>query len=258
MPTFPNVMLRDLRAGKIALGFGVTFARSVAIAPLVRDAGYSWLAIDMEHGALSIDDATQISIVAAACGIAPIVRVGIDALDEGTRALDNGAQGIFVPRIESEAQAREIVRRLRYRPQGQRSWGGGYAQFGAGPVGAAQAGAEAETAIVAMIESEVGVAAAAAIARVDGIDALFIGMSDLAIELGIPGRYAEPRIEAAVATVADACTSSGKVLGMGGVYDEDLMRSYLAKGVRLIAGGSDQAFMMSAAAERAKFIHGLD
>jgi 2-keto-3-deoxy-L-rhamnonate aldolase RhmA len=257
MPIFPNVALRTLNEGKIALGFGVTQSRTVAVASLARNAGYQWLAIDMEHGALSLDDTTQLCIAAASCGITPIVRNSIAALDEATRALDNGAQGILVPRVESASQARDIVAALRYPPTGRRSWGGGYAQFGAGPVGAAQTAAEAETLIIAMIESEAGIAAAPLIAQQAGIDALFIGMSDLTIELGIAGNYAHPRIEEAVTLIAQSCAQSGKILGMGGVYEETLMRKYLAMGVRLIAGGSDQAFMMAAAAERARLLRGF-
>jgi 2-keto-3-deoxy-L-rhamnonate aldolase RhmA len=257
MPIFPNMTLRRLKEGKLALGFGVSQSRTVAIATLARNAGYQWLAIDMEHGALSLDDTTQLCIAAAPCGITPIVRVDFCALDEGTRVLDNGAQGIMVPRVESVAQAREIVMRLRYPPTGRRSWGGGYAQFGAGPPAAAQIAAEADTIIIAMIESEAGIAAAPAIAGEPGIDALFIGTSDLTIELGIPGDYAHPRIEAAVTSIAEACRQHGKILGMGGVYQEKLMRKYLDRGVRLIAGGSDQSFMMAAAAERARFLQEL-
>jgi 2-keto-3-deoxy-L-rhamnonate aldolase RhmA len=257
MPIFPNLMLQELRAGRVALGFGVAQSRSVAVATLARDAGYQWLAIDMEHGTLSLDDATQLCMAAAVSGVTPIVRVGFDALDEGTRVLDNGAQGILVPRVETVAQAHAIVARLRYPPVGRRSWGGGYAQFGAGAPVQAQPAAEAETAIFAMIESPAGVAAAAEIAREPGVDGLFIGMSDLALELGIAGSHGHPQMQAAVVAVAAAARDAGKIAGMGGVYDEATMRTYLALGVRLIAGGSDMSFMMSAAAARAKFVHGL-
>ena len=89
------------------------------------------------------------------------------------------------------------------------------------------------------------------IAAVPGIDSLLIGTSDLSIELGIPGQFEDERIVAAYRKVVDACRAHGKFAGIGGIYDDKLLRRYIEMGVRLVIGGADLGFMMSAATARA-------
>ncbi len=91
MPLAENATIRKLRSGGIALGFGVHHLRSAAAGMLAAATGHDWLFIDMEHGAFSQDDVAQICVAALPTGITPIVRICAGALDQGTRALDNGA-----------------------------------------------------------------------------------------------------------------------------------------------------------------------
>jgi 2-keto-3-deoxy-L-rhamnonate aldolase RhmA len=79
-----------------------------------------------------------------------------------------------------------------------------------------------------------------------------IGTNDLAMEHGIPGGFGDERIVAAYRTVTDACRARGKWAGLGGINDEALIRRYVGMGVRMVLGGSDLGFLMSAAGERAK------
>ena len=153
MPIIPNTSLNRLRAGKTSLGFGVSHLRTVAAPMLAKAAGFDWLFIDMEHGAFSVHEATQLCLASLNTGVSPIVRVCTDALDEGTRALDNGAQGLVIPHIDTPAQAKRIADAFHYPPRGTRSWGGGIAQFGflPPPVAEAQEIINNETLIVAMI-----------------------------------------------------------------------------------------------------------
>ncbi len=256
---FPNATLHRLRGGDVALGFGVHHLRTAATPMLAKAAGYDWLFIDMEHGAFSVQEATQLCLAALPAGITPIVRVCADALDEGTRALDNGAQGIVVPHIDTPAQARRMAEAFRFPPQGHRSWGGPPYAYGlrAPSADVAQAGINREVLAVAMIETGEAVANADAIAAVDGIDVLLFGTSDLTADLGISGQIGHPKVYAAYESVADICRKHGKVLGMGGVYDEAHARAYIGIGARLVLGGSDHQFLLDAASARAGFLRGL-
>ena len=87
----------------------------------MRSAGFDWLFLDLEHSALSIETAAQIAVAALDAGIAPIVRVPNGEYSIATRLLDNGALGIVVPHVETADEARMIVEKLRYPPQGHRS-----------------------------------------------------------------------------------------------------------------------------------------
>ena len=147
-------------------------------------------------------EATQLCIAALPTGITPIVRICAGALDEGTRALDNGALGVIVPHVDTAERAKEIARAFRYPPLGTRSWGGPPAAYGFRAPGNAEAQAALNEAVlvVAMIESPQAVGNAQAIAAVEGIDCLLIGTSDLTAEMGISGQIDHPRVAEAYET----------------------------------------------------------
>src|ERR1043166_7878870 len=179
-----------LQNDELALGFGVGHLRTNATAMIAAAADHDWLFIDMEHGAFSVHEATQLCIAALPTGISPIVRICAGALDEGTRCLDNGALGVIVPHVDTADRAKEIAQAFRYPPIGHRSWGGPPAAFRYDAPGNAEAQVALNEAVlvVAMIESPQAVANADAIASVPGIDGLLIGTSALTAELAISGQ----------------------------------------------------------------------
>ncbi|PWS37375.1 aldolase [Falsiroseomonas bella] len=259
MPIVPNQVRKRLEEGGLALGFGVHNLRGSAVGMIAAASGFDWLFIDMEHGAMSVDDATRISIAALSQGVTPIVRVCKDALSEGTRCLDNGAMGVVVPHVDTPEEARAVVQAYRFPPTGMRSWGGPPFAYGLAAVDPAKAQAElnAEILVVCMVETPESVANADAIAAVPGVDVLLIGTSDLTATMGIAGQFGHPDVRRAYETVAAACAKHGKVMGMGGVYDEKVAPDYIRLGARFILSGSDHAFLMAGATARAKFLRGL-
>jgi 2-keto-3-deoxy-L-rhamnonate aldolase RhmA len=206
MPIIPNACLAKLRAGQTAIGFSLHRLRSVAAPGLAKAAGYDWMFIDMEHGAFSIHEATELCMACLPVGIAPIVRVCSDALDEGTRALDNGAQGVVIPHVDTAEQARKVVETFRFPPIGHRSWYGPVATHGFHPPTHAVGKDELdrEVMLIVMIETAKGAANAEAIAAVPGIDCLFIGTSDFTADIGLPGQLNHPQAVAAYESVIAA------------------------------------------------------
>ncbi len=163
------------------------------------------------------------------------------------------------PHVDTPEQARALVDAFRFAPMGHRSTGGTNAQFGYRPPPAAEAQKvlNAELLIIPMIETPLAVENADAIAAIDGIDALLIGTNDLSLEMGISGQVGHERVKAAYATVAAACRRHNKVLGMGGVYDQELSTRYIGMGARLILGASDHSLLLNAATQRAEFLRGI-
>jgi 2-keto-3-deoxy-L-rhamnonate aldolase RhmA len=259
MPLTPNTTKQRLQAGKIALGFGVHHLRTVAAPVLAAATGHDWMFIDTEHGAFSIQETTQLCIAALPTGVTPIVRVCAGALDEATRALDNGALGIVVPHVDTAADAKRIADAFHYQPMGHRSWGGPPAVYGYQPPATeeAQAAINAGILTIVMLESPEAIRNAAEIASIDGIDVLFIGTSDLTAELRISGQMGHPLVIDAYQEVGDACRRHGKVLGMGGVYDEENASRYVAMGARFLLTGSDHSYIVSGAAQRSAFFNRL-
>jgi 2-keto-3-deoxy-L-rhamnonate aldolase RhmA len=259
MPIATNHARQRLARGELALGFGVHHLRGAAVGMLAASAGYDWLFIDMEHGAMSVDDAAQISIAALGQGITPVVRCCKDALHEGTRALDNGAMGVVVPHVDTAEEARAVAAAYRFPPMGHRSWGGppfAYALHAPAPA-EAQIELNREILVACMIETPEAVRNAAAIAAVPGVDVLLIGTSDLTASMGIAGQIGHPDVRAAYETVAKACDAAGKTLGMGGVYDETHAPAYIKLGARFLLSGSDHNLLLAGATARSRFLRDL-
>jgi len=161
-----------------------------------------------------------------------------------------------VPHVDTVEEARAIAQAFRYPPVGHRSWGGPPAVFGFRAPGnaAAQAALNQAVLVVAMIESPQAVENAAAIAAVEGIDALLIGTSDLTAEMGISGEIAHPRVAEAYQKVGAACRQHGKALGMGGVYDKETASRYIKGGARLVLSGADHVYLMAGAKARSEVL----
>jgi 2-keto-3-deoxy-L-rhamnonate aldolase RhmA len=220
-------------------------------------AGFDWLFLDMEHGVMSLEACHQISVAALDAGIAPIARVPNGEYAIATRALDNGALGIVVPHVDTAAEAREVVQKLKYPPIGHRSvggWGPHYSLRSASTGEGARTLNEANLTVV-MLETPTAIANAAEIATVPGVDVLLIGSNDLCAEMGIPGEFGSDRLRDAYATMIAACEKGGKFPGMAGIYDEKIMPRYIEMGARFILSGQDGNFMMAGAQSRAGFLH---
>ena len=256
MALIENKTKTKLQKSELALGFGVHHLRTSASAMIAAATDHDWLFIDMEHGAISVHEAAQLCLAALPTGITPIVRICADALDEGTRCLDNGALGVIVPHVDTAERAKQLARAFRYPPLGTRSWGGPPAPYGFRAPGNAEAQAALNKAVlvVAMIESPQAVGNAKEIAAVEGIDCLLIGTSDLTAELGISGQIDHPKVVEAYAAVGAACKAAGKSLGMGGVYDQDNATRYIKAGARMVLSGSDHNYLMAGAKARSEVL----
>jgi 2-keto-3-deoxy-L-rhamnonate aldolase RhmA len=245
-----------LSEGLLALGMGLRQARTVDIAQIALVCDFDWLFIDMEHNSMDMDTAAQICAGALAVGVTPMIRVPAHEPFHSTRLLDTGAQGIVVPHVDNAEQARRVVDFCRFPPLGHRSIPGSLPQtrFAVLPVTETVELINRETMVVVMIETVEGLRNVDAIAAVPGVDALLVGCTDMAAEMGITGQLGHARVKEVIDRVCQACERHGKVAGVGGVYDEALMREYVGKGARLILSGSDLAFLMAGAKARSSML----
>ncbi len=248
-----NTARDRLEAGELALGVILRQSRTVDVAPIMKACGFDWLFLDLEHNSMDLDTAVQIAVAALGAGIAPVARVPAGQLWMATRFLDGGGLGIVVPHVDTPEEATRIAQALRYPPLGHRSVAGGLPHLAYEKVGLTEtcSAINRATLVIVMLETPTAIANAAAIAAVPGIDSLLIGTNDLAMEMGIPGGFADERIVAAYQKVCDACAAHGKFAGVGGIADEGLLRRYIGMGVRLVLPGSDLSFMAAAASASA-------
>jgi 2-keto-3-deoxy-L-rhamnonate aldolase RhmA len=206
-----------------------------------------------------VDLASQLAMASLGAGITPLVRVPGHEHYHASRLLDNGAQGIVAPHVDTVEEAKRIAAACRYPPIGHRSIAGAQPQLGfrSLPVGEATKLVNAATLVVVMLETPKAIGSADAIAQVEGVDVLLIGTNDLCAELGIHGNFTDSRIEDAYRTVIAACRKHGKYPGMGGVYEPKLMEKYIGYGMRFILSGSDFSFLMAGARQRTSFLRGV-
>ena len=259
MALISNPARERLAKGEVAIGVGLRQARTVDIAPALRATGCDWLFVDLEHGAMSLDTAMQISVAGLGAGISSLVRVPRGRYDMATRVLDGGAWGIVMPHVDTADEAREVVDRLKYPPAGHRSVYGALPQIGFASMPMAEAATtiNANMLIVVMLESPEAIANADAIAAVPGIDALLIGAGDLTTEMGIAGQFYHPDVVKAFETMLAACRRHNKWPGIGGIYTEEGFRKYVGMGVRLVIAGSDLSFTMAGAGAAVKVLRGI-
>ena len=248
----PSVSLRErIHRGDLLVGTFLNLGapQAVEVAGL---SGREWLLLDLEHGAGTEADLLPQIYAAEASGVPALVRVEMSTRMRIGRALDLGAGGVMVPRLETPDEAREAVSYVRYQPEGVR--GVALLTRGAdlGRVGHGDTGAKSATLpLVVQIENPSAVEHAAEIAAIDGVDVLFVGPTDLSHSLGIPGEFANARYLAALRHVVAAAREAGKEAGILLRRLEDLER-HVDLGFRFIGVGSDSAWIADGGTATAK------
>jgi 2-dehydro-3-deoxyglucarate aldolase len=211
---------------------------SVATAEAMASCGFHWLAIDLEHAAIGIEAAAAIFLAAERHGVVPLARLPSADPYLARRLLDNGAQGLIVPVVESAEAFGEFSAHCLYPPRGKRGvglsrcnlWGDNFADYLANftPV------------LVPQIETKKGVAAAPAIAARPEVDALFLGPYDLSADLGKAGDFSTPEFLAARDAVKKACQANGKAAGIHQVDPiAEGLKEKIADGFSFIAYSTD-------------------
>jgi 2-keto-3-deoxy-L-rhamnonate aldolase RhmA len=254
-----NALMSRLDSGELALGLSVRLARTAAVAEIAACAGFDWLFIDLEHGPMAFDTASEIALAALRSGVTPVVRVAGHEAFHANRALTNGALGLIFPHVDDAGQAAECARAARFAPDGIRGVPAVFPQLGwrKPPLEEATSRLNALTSVIVMIESAAAVQAAEAIAAVPGVDALFVGASDLSVEMGHAGDYRAPAVRDALAHVAEAARRHGRHAGLGGIGDPELLRGWVGKGYRLLLAGNDLDLFMEAATRRTSLWRGF-
>lgn len=197
MPARPPLRAR-LRAGERLAG-GLLRMPAEELVEMVAVAGLDFVLIDCEHGPADVGVLRQHIALADAHGLPVLVRIGEGEHGLALRALDQGAQGVVAPHVESAADAAALVRAVHYPPVGAR----GFAtypragRFGTvSPAGHRAAAAES-TLVLAMLESPAAILGAGAIVAVPGVDGYLVGVADL----GASRTPADPPVEALLAAV---------------------------------------------------------
>ena len=245
-PARPTIRSRVLD-GELLIGAWTDMA-SPAATEITGRAGYDWLMADLEHGALTESDLIAVLMAAELSGAAAFVRPQSGERLRIGRALDLGAGGTMVPRLDTATEVEEAVTFLRYPPDGVR--GVALRTRGArlGTVPHADVHTINRDIVgIIQIESPSAVREVGAIAAIDGVDVLFVGPADLSHSLGVPGQFDHPSYVAALDAVIAACRKHGKSAGIL-LYDHAAFGPHLDRGFRFLGVGSEGSFIAEGAA----------
>ncbi|MCP2091918.1 UNVERIFIED_ORG: 4-hydroxy-2-oxoheptanedioate aldolase [Paraburkholderia sediminicola] len=228
-----------LQSGQPAYGLIHGFA-APQIAELAAMAGYDIVIVDAEHG--PGDTSTHQAIMQAvnAGGAAAMMRVASNDAVQIGKALDAGADMLLVPGIAGPDEARAVVQAALYPPAGRR--GNGTLVARASGYGLMAAGFDTrynnEAFVGVMIESRASALNAGAIAAVEGIDAIVVGVFDLSADLGCTAQFDHPEFMQVMRDLERAVSAEGKTLGTV-LYPGTTVSDLLSRGHRLITLGAD-------------------
>jgi 2-keto-3-deoxy-L-rhamnonate aldolase RhmA len=224
---------------KVAIGSWITLAHP-AIAEIMANAGFDWLAIDLEHSVITIREAEELIRVIELSGVIPLVRLTSNNPDLIKRVMDAGAHGIIVPNVNSVQDAEKAVSSAKYPPLGNRGVGLARAQKYGSEFDKYKEWQTNEAIIIAQIEHIDAVNNFKDILSVTGIDGFIVGPYDLSGSLGAPGDFNHPDFIKAMIKIKDI---ADEVKAVGGIHiiepDVEQLSHRIDEGFRFIAYSLD-------------------
>lgn len=248
MPIATNPMKAALAGGQVQVGTWINMVRNPAILTLLQSAGLDYARVDMEHSAPSIETVADMAVLARALGFPIVVRPPEGNREWITRLLDIGVWGLHIPQVDTPEIARRVVQAARYAPRGLRGQAGLGPHNDFAPTGngqADQAFLNEQVHITAMFESAEAFRHIDEIVGMPGIDAVTLGPSDLAQELGVFGTPSQAQvIDEHRQRLIEAAGRHGKDVAML-VQTLDEAERWIRAGVKIIAYASEVAILRS-------------
>ena len=213
---------------------------------LLAGTGFDWVLVDCEHAAI---ETVEVLPALQAIGQNPTVSVLVrPAHNDATlfkRLLDMGAQTLLVPYVQTAEEAAAAANAMRYGPHGIRGMAGMTRATRYGQVENYFATASDELCLVVQIETVEGMKNLEAIARTDGVDAIFIGPADLSASMGFPGEPNHPEVLAAIKDIIMRMRANNMPAGLM-CLDPVAAKGYLEMGASFVAVGVDLVLLANA------------
>jgi 2-dehydro-3-deoxyglucarate aldolase/4-hydroxy-2-oxoheptanedioate aldolase len=249
-----NPVKAALRSGKTVLGIGIGVTASPVVVRLMANAGFDWLFIDTEHTQIDPHTLTDVVQTARLAGVSPIIRPRDTEYDLVAGALDTGADGLLVPRVESKEQAERLLSYCMFPPRGVRGCGTtANIDFKSEDWREALPWLNDQTLIAVQVESMKAVNALDEILQVPGIDVVVVGPLDLSINLGVPGQFRDAKMISAIDKVIDVCKAHGVVSGIV-MGPPSACEAWWEKGMRFFSCGGDTGLLMNGGMEMVKTV----
>jgi len=251
-------MKKALREGQTMVGTFIMEFGVPSIVAVLANAGCDFVVIDMEHSTFSMETVGKMVRTARGSDIPSIVRVPVIERHFISRALDTGASGLMIPRVESRTDIENVVKWSMYAPEGDRgvAFGIGHTDYGDHRLidGVAYTKqANEELVIIAQIETAKSIENIHELFSSGMIDVGLIGPYDLSTSLGVSGDLAHPLMVEAIENVIEKAKEYDIIMGSY-IDDFESGKQWLERGIRLIACGNDAALLTWKIAEETQKI----
>ena len=232
-----NPFLHCLQTKKYPVGT-LVMSGSPQIAELLAVSGYDFLVLDTEHSLTSLPILQAQTIAVQSAGVVPIIRVpGHDEVMLKQILDVSGCETLMIPMVNTPEQARDIVSRCTYPPEGTR----GFARFTRATrytsIGDYRATASQRRGLVVQVETEEAIRNIVSIGRVPGITSVFLGLGDLSVAMGSRG-LEDPEFKRFVEDAVRRCGEAGIRLGSF-LFDESLISWFFRNGGTYVSMGAD-------------------
>lgn len=244
MDLAPNRFKQRLKAGEAQIGFWATIP-DPSVVEMLAGAGFDWLVLDTEHTAVEVSGVLPLLQAAAPYPTACIVRPAVNDTALIKRHLDQGAQTLLLPYIQSRDEAQAAVAAVRYGPDGVRGVAGTMRAARYGRISDYVARANAEICLLLQVETALAVDRLDEIATTPGVDGIFIGPADLAASMGLPGQTGHPRVRDTILSVVARLKTLGVPSGILAT-DAAFARDCIAAGTTFTAVGVDMSCLVRA------------
>ena len=218
-----------------------------SISEILGQAGYDWVAVDMEHGSVGVDQLPDLFRAIELGGSLPLARIAESNPKDCKQALDAGAGGIIAPMIESAEQLTMVRNACCWPPIGTRGVGFSRANLFGKHIESYKEEAKSPL-LIAQIEHIDAVNNLDDILQVEGLDAIIVGPYDLSASMGITGEFDSPKFIEIMANIMSVCKEHNVPCGDHVVQpNQELLNERIKQGYRFIAYGTDGVFLVNSA-----------
>lgn len=240
-----NTTRERLQRGETVYGCGLQVYRAPEIPRAFAAAGFDYVFIDMEHGSFNLETVHDMIVSSKLAGITPIVRVGEVQYTLCARLLDQGAQGIILPRVDDPAVLKEALSWFRFPPAGKRGFGINptMVDYETRTMPEIIEHQNREVLAVMQIETIEAVERREELLSLPGLDVMMIGPADLSISLGIPGQFDNPLLIEAVDKVIATCNQHGVAPGIQ-TRGVAMAKFWADRGMRFIGVAAEHVFLL--------------
>ena len=229
-----NLTKRKIDAGETAYGVFVNVG-CPSIVEIMGLIGFDFVLLDTEHGPMDLETCENMIRAADNVNVTPIIRIAMNIQQNILRHFDIGALGVLMPMLRTMEDAENVVRSVKYHPEGRRGLAGVRANYWGltGPLGDYVQEANRETLILTQIETLEAVEKLDEILTVPSIDVIFIGPNDLSVAMGYPGQTNHPEVQTMIEKLVKKIHAAGKASGTV-AYDIETLKKCQERGFRFI------------------------